>query len=386
MMILQKSQLAITKAENIKRYLIMKGWVNDPRYSDGNFNVYYKSFSDMLDERFLAYIPLKLGTKDYPIRVYQLIEMLSGVEERGFEDILFEINNPLVDRLYIRISSSFSELGSIPLTYANHFIKSMKNLILFSITNQLNPRPIHNTYHWKANKIADSFRLGQTSYGSYTFLIEAPNSPNEFFNRRVIETIGTTLGRLTEIQFDQKIDLKLLCSDGVSFNMIKSITNLINKVDAVDFEYELCLFSSNNNNTKSKISISYSDIKEVQRVIDQISNQSDFYKYINNSEADNKNIEGNYQISAYIREDIDEKEGITERLTIKGHIIELSSRNRNVAIIESEKGIFTVGLNDQYYKLACDAHRDRKLVRATGIAINRNSQIFFIDADEFDYE
>src|SRR5690606_20327439 len=99
---------------------------------------------------------------DYGIRVKELIESLSILEDRPYEDIISDIINPSVDRLQVRVVSSLSKDGTLPLGYASKLISGLKDLLVAAACVEENPLPFYKRATQNAYNYADNCRFGQT--------------------------------------------------------------------------------------------------------------------------------------------------------------------------------------------------------------------------------
>ncbi|MFC3798109.1 hypothetical protein [Cohnella sp. GCM10012308] len=355
-------QPSIIELNKIVRYLLQNGWHQNYDFPNKNMYVFFKSLNDdpAQDTRTHVVLPAKETFVDYPIKLNDTLESLSIIEDRKISDIIKEILSPSSDNLEIRIISKFSENGTIPLNYASRLIQGLKNLIISSANTEENPRPFFKRPSFRAKKFGELFSLGQTSVGSYIVNIESGSLEDENlelyvgeeglttapFSRRIVQRIHNSMLQVKKFnQPNYKLGdyLKNGYLFGLNANICEALIALFNDDESVKIETR----------------IKYSSYLE---------KSNDFPEFIQFNNAD-------YHTLKMIANAFREQEN--EVMIIEGKISKLSTKEELQStaygvitidyIEDGSKRSVRVELNEDQYKVACDAHKLGKRIQAIGI-------------------
>jgi hypothetical protein len=218
---------------NIHSYLISTGW---EAKSESLNSLVFERIDPRHEISDTIVIPASKHYKDFEARFIEFIESLCSIENRPTNEILFDLLNPQTDRLKIKISSTHSEKGSLSIPYAKKCIDAIKQLIIATIDNEIDPRPYYRKPKKSAVKLADYFRLGQTEFGSFVFVIETPVYPDDTkkqfnynlfdspsFNRRIFLRIINGINKMELIK-EEKLFPKF--EEGLNANMCEALLML----------------------------------------------------------------------------------------------------------------------------------------------------------------
>lgn len=344
----------------IIQYLKLQGWVKREDFPSEKLIVLDGPI-ELLGEPIEAVIPAKEEFKDYGIRVKELIESLSVLEERPIENIISDIRSPSVDRLQVRVVSNVSKDGTLPLGYASKLITGLKDLLIAAACVEENPLPFYKKATKNAYNYADNCRFAQTKTGSFIITIESilptyrqlelfKTDSAEPFNRRVIKRIIKGIGYVEQSVEEGEISvLTDTYKYGLNANMCEALLKM--KIDQFDVDLEYYVDWSSN----------FPKPKDVPKIAKIIGNQA--YGYIESAakilrdtdESIKRDIVGKVvRLTAVDLEDDENDISINRYITIQTQINDKSLR-------------VNIPLSVEEYKLACDAHRDNKDVKIHGI-------------------
>ncbi len=372
-------QSSIIELNKVIRYLLQNGWQHNKEFQNKKLYVFYKFFNDdrKTDRNTTIVLPAKETYADYESRLNDALEALSILENRDISEIVNDVITPNRDKLEMRIVSKFSEDGTIPLSYASKLIQGLRNLIVSAAYTEENPRPFFRKPSFRARKYGESFKLGQTKIGSYVVNIESNSLENEDmeiyigesaltaapFSRRIIQRIHQSMIQVKK--FNQpNYQLENYLKDGylvgLNANICESLLALYNEDESIKLE------------TKIKYSMYFPP--QIQDLPDCISlNKED------------------YHIIKMIAEAFREQE--QEIMSIEGKISKLSTRED---LESSAYGVITIDymednskrsvrveLDEDQYKIACDAHKMGKNIQVVGVLDFSKKSWEIVDLQKF---
>lgn len=195
---------------NVTAYLAGNGWTRRADFPRSDV-VVFDGPGDDEGETIVAVIPVDDRTRDFRLRLAELVKTLSVLEGRSADDVALDMRSPGVDRILARVVSSAASAGSLPLPFASALLHSLRDLITAAACAEEDPRP----FFAKATKLgtehAASWRMAQTQLGSFVVPIECPvalamgqqqlpgSSP---LSRRVAARIMSGLGTLQKAVLD----------------------------------------------------------------------------------------------------------------------------------------------------------------------------------------
>ncbi|QOS81002.1 hypothetical protein JNUCC31_09080 [Paenibacillus sp. JNUCC31] len=342
---------------NFVGYLRNNGWNRMKDFPNPNVFVFSHDIVDSSPISVL--LPAKESFPDYHQRLHFALGILSDFENRSrdliFKDII-SYDSP-TDKLEIRIVSSFAEDGAIPLSYASNLIKGLKNLIVSAAYTEELPQRVFKRASQKAQSYSDFFKLGQTAHGSYVVTVESGSLVNddieiaiendtlitEPFSRRVMKRIHKSMHQIESFN-DENNKLNDLVERGYTEGINANICDA------------LLSFYDENESVKLESKIKYSKaIENTEQLPEKIT--------LNSSD---------YHIIKVLAEALREKK--SEDVELEGYISKLSSNSElthgSINIIstyENKRHSVKLELNQDDYKRACDAHKEKKQVRITGV-------------------
>jgi len=186
-------------------------------------------------------LPLRKELGDYALRMSELVNKLSEIENSSALSIISDINTNSADVIRIRIIEGAKD-GSISLATTSEIIHEAKDMFLAAACAAHQPKKVYG--HRKPDEAMhylDKVRVGQTERGSYILTFISPVSPN----------LTSNLPDKDEIDYDpfDRMTTKVLAKSLLALkNAASSITNsleafekeIVNGVSA-----NLCLAISN---------------------------------------------------------------------------------------------------------------------------------------------
>lgn len=343
--------------QDVARYLSLKGWKRNQDFPNKNLLLFENhSFGEPIQ----AVLPAKTEYRDFTIRLAELINTLSEIEEQTVYSIIQEIRHPNVDRIQLRVVSNFSSEGSLPLAYAATLTQAMKELVVGAACAEENPQPFYKRATKTAINHANICRFGQTKVGSFVVIIESPvpipSQKTLFpdldaipFNRRVINRIQFGVAQIEKAVFDG--DMNVLTEnykEGLNANMAEAILSLKepNQDAILEYRVEWSPFVPKRENVPSIVTIEkngFNFLESAARIL-RGSNESVVQEI-------------NGKVTRLAADDVEDDEN------------DELENNRFVVIRAGENGNYRnihLSLNAEAYKLACDAHRDSRSVMVNG--------------------
>lgn len=221
--------------QHVTAYLGASGWRRRAAFPRPEVLV-FDGPDDDEGEPIEAVIPSSTRFSDFRRRLEDLLNTLSILEDRPPLEIALDMLNPSVDRVRTRVLSEFASAGSIPLSFASVLVRGLRDLVAAAACAEDEPR----RFYTKATRIggehANQWRMGQTQLGSFVATLECPVSPPPPrasgnpappFERRVTERIMRGLGRLHTAVLDGRVDsLFEGYRDGLNANMCEALLSL----------------------------------------------------------------------------------------------------------------------------------------------------------------
>ena len=183
---------------------------------------------------------------DYERRIGEILETLSGVEERDSRAILRDVSLAEFDLVRVRLPEATVN-GSVPIATGVALFQESRNLLLAAACSAFRPqRAFRAGRNQEASNYMNTVRFGQTEMGSFVANLLSPVPPNligqaglspgfapESFARRVTRKLVSGLRSAREVvtsvnrgddisAFEQKVP------QGVSANLCDAIANLLN--------------------------------------------------------------------------------------------------------------------------------------------------------------
>lgn len=344
-MITDKEALSQVSLISVSSYLRSNGWSELEEEDSRAF------FWEKDDEEIL--VPKNQTTKDYSIRVSQILKVLSDVEERSQNQIYNDIVRSTFDCVRLRINDSSIRNGNIPIEVGSRLYSKAYDLIASSAYSTNQSKPFFRGGRPKiVNEFLSKTKLGQSEEGSYivSILTPIPPKPMDFqegaskpFSRRVTTKLNDALVAINSstLQFvtNGRMDVfKDSISHGVSANLCDAISTLIGD-EGLEVETSFTWSSSwGNESGPTLIQIpadSFDILKEVSTYLKEV------------APLDNFSLEG----SVVKLQRIDDNS--TGQITVHS---EVEDRLRKISI----------DLDPNDYNVAIDAHSNGRIFKCNG--------------------
>jgi hypothetical protein len=362
----------ITKLANklnflgIQAYLASTGWkkVQGKRTDIGIFT------KERDEELYEILLPLSKDFSDYTIQIIKAIKILAKYEGKFFEELLTDLNLSPFDTLRFRVHNSDTEEGTISFKEVFDLLNNAKKVLYAAACDILHPEPYHKRLSFKA---ADSFiekcRLGQTEMGSFIASVVCPFVNDDIDERRTqyslfsdSEDLISSFTRKVTTQVMKSIEAVKIAVDTnsidsfingdmgikVSGNFLESLIEL-NELDGdgeINIMTSWSAMAPSNANVPTYLSLTKEYIPAIENIIEKV-----------RPAIEDKPGEYVGKISGTQAEpDANKRE--------KGDI--------TFTFADDEKVIKAkVTLSLDQYNMACEAHKDGRNVKITGILISK---------------
>lgn len=350
---INNSNISDITAASIEKYLILKGWQRDVSFKNRNLMV----FDSAKIKKRIA-IPVSESFDDFFPRLSEILNTIAMFEETNVKELTKEILTSYYNILEFRIVSKMSEKGKLPLSYAVDCIEGLKELILYSACAEENPQPVCLRATNSSKNILDKFELGQTERGSFVINIDSKITEEKLqqlsfdecggikpFEYRVVERVHTAFEQVNSI-----VENKMRISEVTEYAFEKGITaNMCEALLKLKPEHE---------DVEVFTTIRYAS------VITKEAGKKDCIKMSSNHFWAINEISKTYRdLTLYkdvVLKGLIKSQGRKEYEETTENTINLCTqfdgRYRNIRI----------SLNDNDYRLACNAHRDETEVEVSG--------------------
>ena len=306
-------------------------------------------------------VPMETRYTDYGIRVAEILSILEKAEDRSQLMIVEDIMHSGFDVIRVRDVSEDTRQGTLSLLRSVKFVESARDMLsaaaCFAATRK-------SSYPGRRPQDADLFmegvRFGKTEHGSFVLQLLAPVAPEfytqeklledpyeeEPYERRVVPTLQSGLEALKDAAKSSEMDPDVShFSDAVH----KGVTS--NLCDAVIGMYESL------KPQYIEVGITYSANRLKPRPLARISVDSGYIPIIK-------------EAAAYIKDSGPEQE---EGQLVRGYVVRLASEPPmefgEIAIrdlMTPTPRLLRVGLSQNDYQKALDAHRAKQIVEISG--------------------
>lgn len=183
-------------------------------------------------------LPLLLARHGRGEEFKNILNQFVDQEQYRPQELAREIHSRETDGLKVRLASSETAQGSIPLGTAAHMLYGLRSLLVATARMEAEPAPSHRTTRKRETEFGDFCRLGQTELGSFVINIEVPlffDWSNNSFSRKVTQRIMRGLEIVTQVQKPE--DLVRAYPDGMNANMLEAMLML--RPDTPNFQINI---------------------------------------------------------------------------------------------------------------------------------------------------
>ena len=302
-------------------------------------------------------VPALESASDFTDRIGEILSTVSAIEDREPLSIAREILRPSLDHLTVRVAGKQADDGGLPLDVAAMLIKGTEKLLTATAAAEERPVP----YYGRATKLAVQYskacRFGQTAFGSFKINIECPTRSvgqqalGTPFPRRVTKRLLRGLGQLHTAVLSGTPDvLASGYADGLNANVCEALLELREAAPELTLGFS-ATFSRALQLDESFLdevvledrSFEFLDVAARRMRGATPSGERDIDGYIVRLAADE------------VAETEDEEEVPDGERVATLRFVQDGRRQHAVMQLDLDA-----------YKAACDAHRDRTLVRVRG--------------------
>lgn len=361
------------KPQVLISYILMNKWVEISIKRNDIKIFQYKYENDYFEQ---IIIPMNNELYDFNLAMYEAIKTLAEVEKKDIEQFIYFLYNPNVDIIKIRMQNDETKNGSIPINIGFSFYENIKNLIISTLEDIIEPKKNHRgKKSLKVHKILSNYELGQTEIGSYVVsiilkfeddmtpenkLLDLNDMYKDSFTRQLTCKLMKNINHIKQSIDDDKLDNLISYSNenNISINFYEALNglNLKNKNVNVEFQTQWSPFVHSNKYEKDKIKLSHYYYSYIEKVIKEL------------------------------KKDEDEEVTITGFVTKLGAAPELRKRNLgNVTISyadiddDNKYKQITIKVSPNDYNLAIDAHKNGKIVEAIVLKRENSNSMKCID-------
>jgi len=281
----------------VTAYLRSKGWVaidDQPTVSSWILKIDGETAE--------ANVPLDTTLRDYALRMSEVLDLLSKIEDRSQTSVYSDLLTTYADVIRIRIEDADLKDGSLPIEVHAQIAQKARDLVLAAACSATEKRMV-----WHKRKPAQAIdqvrkvRIGQSERGSYVMSIISRVSPELSnpgqgklfeteppFERRVIQTLATSLEELDKAAAKAAINGSMesfqnAVAGGVSANLCEAVAGFWDDSDTdrkVEFNFSWSPARQIEANVPSKIRFTGDRvmlIREAARVMKEQSPTEDFF-------------------------------------------------------------------------------------------------------------
>jgi hypothetical protein len=345
-------------------YLEKKGWRQES-YIDQKASIWTiaDTSKDEKDEAEVL-LPLNTSFRDYPFRVSEILQTLEAIEQRPQTDIYNNLIELLSDIIRIRLTHDDFGDGTIPLNNGYNLVRHAREMMLSAACSTVEAKKHYEKKKpFEANDYLKQARFGQTQKGSFILTIISPIESNHVsnfsqtpFERRVVEKLFNSLKFVRSAAEDidaSKTDLQLpddYLESGISSNLCEALVGIYKSGREQEIDLNLSLSSSIPAPKNILTSITFPP--EIMPSVSIIAKRL---------KAD---ILSDYEVLGEVVKLERQKKDLKGQVTILGDI-------------QGKKRQMKVELSDENYRLASQAHQDRRNVICRGDLV-KEGQIYSI--------
>lgn len=368
---LPADQLGALRPDDVQLYLSSRGWKRDESASTVNGSVYgYPGIPDAE-----ALLPARRDFVDYVERMADIVHMLAAVERREPAQVLADLSSPPADVLRLQVIAPDATLGTLPLNDGIRLMEGARNLLLAAACSVRQTAPFFPRQAYKeALGFLQTCQLGQTERGSFITKIIAPVPPVVESQSSLFEKDDESL--LASEPFARKSTVRLMTAlqhirgaidngnyqdilegirSGVSANLCEAVASMQPEGDQSQLRIHMSWTPSRPKlpaGTKSTIGFSgtaFEIVREAGRKLraEPAAGRRQIEGQVISLKAD-PSLFGDFEGTVILKADLS---GAPVRVQVM--------------------------LNAEDYKKACDAHRDWRAVRVSGL-LHREPKLYHL--------
>jgi len=236
-------------------YLESYGWVKSEK-SSLTAKRLVLNLTSKTGEEFEIIVPLEASFRDYGIRMAEILKTLEIVEERSQLEIWKDITTSSVDLMRIEPDIETWPDGSVGIEQGNALVQQTRDILLAAACATVKPSKVFpNRKPQEAMDYMKKARLGQTEKGSFVLTILSPVNPNLSsqlklftdetpFERRVMEMLFRSLVALREASIAGMTNNSLepfgvAVPNGVSANLCEALVGLYGQADIKSLAFRM---------------------------------------------------------------------------------------------------------------------------------------------------
>ena len=358
---LPKDQVESLRPRDVQLYLSSQGWViNDGGSSDVATSYHNPKFGDAE-----ILLPLRRDFADFALRMSDVVQTLAILQRKSIWEILNALSGPPSDVLRLRVASSETTLGNVPLDEGIRLLRGGRDMLLSAACSVVRPRAFHPEKPFKdARDFIEECRLGQTERGSFVATIIAPVPPMlsqrsfmeedeafqkemEPFARQVTTRLMSGLELVDHAVKEARLDPILEgIENGVSANLCDAVVAMRPAGDQSRVDIRMTWSRS-----RPRLPVGVPDVVTFGRADFEIIEEAS-RRLRERARPERERFEGKIvELRSLIASLYDDLEGkVVLRAIVGGQIVRIK-----------------IVLNRDDYRRACDAHRDDRLVAVSGI-------------------
>jgi hypothetical protein len=331
-------------SEPLIDYLGNRGWTL--MESEPDIAVLRKIFMDQEEEIIL---PRDRTYADYRQRILEAIQFLAKHEQTSEEDIIGELLLQKWDVLRIKIKGD--RIGSGCISYLDKGIieEGMRKILFASARSVLDPKPyFKRLYSTNAEQWMRRCRAGAPESGSYVLTVQLPlqedlDHQEIPFSRRVAEYLMTSLGQLALLS--EHSDLSVIKADPfLNANFCLGLAEMKPDDSPIHFDFEMKWSPEFpvKKNIPARIEILNHHFPSIMRMGQKLKPQTE------------------------VNQDV----FVGKVLTLHGEADEQGNMQGEATLVlfmDEEQVRAKVFFGFEFYALACDAHKQNRYVRISGI-------------------
>lgn len=352
----------ITPAD-VRWYALGRGWKSLPSKNDA-IAIFVKP-----DTELQLQVPQRGNEQDMASMMEEVLNKLATLEGRHLADVSQDLRNPFADALRLRVKSRLADSGTLPLLEGLKLFEGGRKLLVAAACSTVAPQPY---FPRKSFKQVEDFikkcHVGQTTFGSYVASILCPPLPPS--SQTMFEDADE------EIPFERQVTKMLMTSLTVLGESVQTgdsslIENAIDKGVSADLCDALSSITPPEEDSVLQLELAWSPIRPLHSPM--------FSSVVRFAAPDLGFIQS---VGKKLREKTIRHDTVEGRIvSLREQKILLKEMGRTVevrSIIENRPATVRFRLNEDQYRKACDAYRDQKRVRISGV-LRRDEMSEFYD-------